>query len=135
MHGISLLVGTDRGSTSHQKIAGEGFDVCEIQITYDNDEHLEFSAELPVDDGKFVSLQEQDLKIQELHDKVWGRMYSDFYLVKNKVLFQLIVDNGHRFETRVIPYSIVDVVLHLRHSQSSHNVYQRTYASIRHLYY
>ena len=47
-----------RGSTSHQKIAGEGFDVCEIQITYDNDENSEFSVKLPMDDGKFVSLQE-----------------------------------------------------------------------------
>ena len=40
--------------------------MCEIQITYDNDENSEFSMELPLDDDKFVSLQEQDLKIWEL---------------------------------------------------------------------
>ena len=51
-----------RGHTSHQKIGGEGMDVCEIQITYDNDENSEFSVELPLDDSKFVSLQEQDPK-------------------------------------------------------------------------
>ena len=55
-----------RGSASHQRIGGEGFDVCEIQITYDNDKDLEFSVELPLDDAKFIFLQEQDLKIWEL---------------------------------------------------------------------
>ena len=58
-------------------------------------------------------------------------MYSDFYLVKNNVLFKYIVDNGHGFEARVIPHSLVDVVLHLRHNQSGHNGYQRTYAAIK----
>ena len=86
-----------RGSTSCQKIAGEGFDVCEIQITYDNDENSEFSVELLLDDENFVLLQEQDLKIWELQDKVWGGMYSDFYLTKNNILFKRIVNNGHEF--------------------------------------
>ena len=76
-----------RGSTPLQKIAGEGFDMCEIQITYNNEEILEFLVKLPLDDGKFVSLQEQDLKIQELQNKVWGGMYSDFYLIK--IMFYL----------------------------------------------
>ena len=31
-----------RGSTSHQKIGGEGFDMSEIQITYDNKKILNF---------------------------------------------------------------------------------------------
>ena len=31
-----------RGSAVHQKIASEGFDICEIQITYDNDENSDF---------------------------------------------------------------------------------------------
>ena len=62
-------------------------------------------------------------------------MYSDFFLVKNNVLFRSIVDNGHKFEARVIPESLVDIVLHLGHNQSGHNGYQRTYAAINHLYY
>ena len=37
------------GCAVHQKIAGEGFDIREIQITYDNDENLEFPVELPLD--------------------------------------------------------------------------------------
>ena len=40
-------------------------------------------------------------------------MYSDFYFIKNNILFKCIVDNGHGFEARVIPHSLVDVVLHL----------------------
>ena len=62
-------------------------------------------------------------------------MYNEFYPVKNNVLFKCIVDNGHGFEARVIPHSLVDVVLHLGHNQSGHNGYQRTYAAIKHLSY
>ena len=83
-----------RGSTHHQVIGGEDFDVCEIQITYDNAENLEFSIELPLDDEKFISLQEQDMKIWELWDKVKKGMYNEFYLIKNNVLFKHAVDNG-----------------------------------------
>ena len=61
-----------RGYTSHQKISSEGMNVCEIQITYNNDKNLGFSVELPLEDSKFVCLQEQDPKIQELWDKVKG---------------------------------------------------------------
>ena len=50
-------------------------------------------------------------------------------------MFRCIVDNGHKFEARVIPDSLVDVVLHLGHNQSGHNGYQRTYTAIKHLYY
>ena len=62
-------------------------------------------------------------------------MYSEFYIVKNNVLFRSIVDNGHRFEARVMPESLVDVVLHLGHNQSGPNGYQRTYAAIKQLYF
>ena len=62
-------------------------------------------------------------------------MYGEFYIVRNNDLFKNIVDNGHKFEARVIPNSLVDVVLHLGHNQSGHNGYQRTYAAIKHLYY
>ena len=46
------------------------------------------------------------------------------------ITFRSIVDNGHKFEARVIPESLRDVVLHLGHNQSGHNGYQRTYAAI-----
>ena len=62
-------------------------------------------------------------------------MYKEFYVVKNDVLFRSIVDNGHKFKARVIPESLVDVVLHLGHNQSGHNGYQRTYAAIKCLYF
>ena len=62
-------------------------------------------------------------------------MYNEFYLIKNNVLFKHVVDNSQGFKARVIPDSLVDVVLHLGHNQSGHNGYQRTYAAIKHLYY
>ena len=55
-----------RGSTNHIKIGGDMAKVCEIQITYDNPKNLELSVELPLDDEKFTSLQENDPKIQDL---------------------------------------------------------------------
>ena len=70
---------------------------------------LEVSVELPLEDEKFMSLQEQDPEIRELHDKVKSGMYHGFYLVKNNVLFRSIVDNGQKFETRVIPASLIDM--------------------------
>ena len=124
-----------RGSIHHKKVGGEEFDVCEIQITYNNPKNLELSVELPLDDEKFISLQEQDLNIQDLRDKVKNGMYKEFYVVKNNVLFRSILDSGHKFKARVIPESLVDVVLHLGHNQSGHNGYQRTYAAIKLLYF
>ena len=58
-----------RGSTSHQRIGGEGIDMCEIQITCDNEDNSKFLIELPLKDTKFVSLQEQDPKIQNYRIK------------------------------------------------------------------
>ena len=124
-----------RGLAHHNKVGGEGFDVCEIQIIYDNPKNLELSVELPLEDDKFISLQENDPKIQELHNKVEGGMYKEFYFVRNNVLFRSIVDNGQKFKARVIPDLLMDVVLHLGHNKSGHNGYQRTYAAIKQLYY
>ena len=108
--------------------------MCEIKITYDNPKNLEFWVELPLDDEKSISLLEQDLKILELQDKIMKGMYSEFYLIKNNVLFKHVVDNSQGFTARVIPDSLIDVVLHLGLSQSGHNGYQRTYAAIKNLY-
>ena len=55
-----------RGSTSEVKIGGEKAEVCEIQITYDNPENLEFSVELPLEDNKFASPQGNDPIIWDL---------------------------------------------------------------------
>ena len=112
-----------RGLTHHQFIGAEDFDMCEIQITYDNAKNLEFSFELPLNDKIFVSLQEQDPKNWKLWDKVKKGMYNEFYLMKNNIMFKHIVNNGHGFEVGVIPNSLVDIVLHLGNNQSGHNGY------------
>ena len=104
-----------RGPTSHIKVGGDEAKVCE--------------------DDKFASLQENDPKIQDLCDKVKEGEYKQFYFVNNNILFRSIAENGHKFESRVILESLRDVVLHLGHSQSGHNGYQRTYAAIKCLYY
>ena len=71
-----------RGSTSEVKIGGEMAEVCEIQITYDNPENSEFSVELPLEDDKFASLQGNDPKIRDLHDKVKEGEYESVLFSK-----------------------------------------------------
>ena len=92
-----------RGSISHEKVGGDEAEVCEIQITYNNPKNLELSVELPLEEDKFASPKENDLKIWDLCDKVKEGAYNEFYFVKNDVLFRSIVDNGHKFKVRVIP--------------------------------
>ena len=110
-------------------------EVCEIQITYNNPENSEFSVELRLEDSTFASLQGNYPKIRDLHLKVEEGEYSQFYFVRNNVLFRSIVENGHKFEVRVILESLQDVILHLGYNQSGHNGYQRTYTAIKCLYY
>ena len=73
-----------RGSAHRKRIGGDEFDMCKIKITYDYPKNTELSVELPLEDEKFISLQEQNLKIWELCDKVKKGMYHEFYLVKKK---------------------------------------------------
>ena len=95
-----------RGSVNHEKVGGNEAEVCEIQITYDNPENSELSVELPLEDDKFTSLQENDQKIWDLHNKVKESAYSEFYFVENNVLFRSIVDNGHKFGSKSHPQVI-----------------------------
>ena len=83
---------------SEVKLGGETAEVCEIQITYDNPKNSEFSVELPLEDDTFASLQGNDPKIQDLHRKVEEGEYSQFYFVRNNVLFRSIVENGHKLK-------------------------------------
>ena len=67
----------------------------EIQITFDNDKNEECFIEFPLDDYKFVSLQEQDLKIQELQDKIINGQYDEFYLIKNNMVMDSMQGSSH----------------------------------------
>ena len=48
----------------------DGVDICEINITYDNFKNLEFSVKLPLSNGQFTSLQENDGKVHALKETV-----------------------------------------------------------------
>ena len=82
-------------------------------------------VELPLEDDKFASLQKNDLKIRNLMTRWKKENINNFILSKIMYSFRSIVDNGHRFEARVIPESLRDVVLLLGHNQSGHNGYQK----------
>ena len=48
----------------------DGVDVCEINITYDNSENSPYSVKLPLSNKKIFSLQDKDLKVRQLKQKV-----------------------------------------------------------------
>ena len=74
-----------RLSVADKLASVDGVDVCEISITYDNDENLPNSLEMPLSDEKFSQLQVRDEKIKNLRVRVNNGKYSDFYKVENNV--------------------------------------------------
>ena len=125
-----------KGKTVHEIITSlEGVDVCEINITYDNSENSPYSVKLSLSNEKFSCLQDKDLKVRQLKQKVIQGQYAQFYFIKKGVLYRSVVDNGHKFVAAVVPEDLIHTVLHLGHNQSSHNGYQRTYAAIKCVYY
>ena len=60
-----------KGKTVHEVITSlGGVDVCEINITYDNSENSPYSVKLPLSNEKFSCLQDKDLKVRQLKQKV-----------------------------------------------------------------
>ena len=119
-----------------EKLASvDGVDICEINITYDNSENLEFSVKLPLSNDEFACLQENDSKVHALKEKVADGLYSDFYFIHKGILYRSIIDNDHKFRAAVVPEDLIGTVFYLGHNQSGHNGYQRTYAAIKCVYY
>ena len=113
----------------------DGVDVCEINITYDNDENLPNSVEMPLSNEKFSQLQMEDEKIKNLRARVDNGEYSDFYKIENNTLYRMVIENNHRFDAAVLPAELINTALFLGHNQSGHNGFQRTYAAIKRIYY
>ena len=124
-----------RSSVAEKLASVDGVDVCEISITYDNDENLPNSVEMPLSNEKFSQLQARDEKIKNLRVRVSNGKYSDFYKIENNILYRMVVENNHKFDAAVLPAELVNTVLFLGHNQSGHNSFQRTYAAIKRVYY
>ena len=77
-----------KSTTEGETLASvDGVDICDINISYDNAENLQFSVKLPLSNVKFSCLQEKDPKIWTLH--------GDLYFIKNDILHRSVMDNGH----------------------------------------
>ena len=66
----------------------DGVDVCEINITYNNSENSPYSVKLPLSNEKFSCLQDKDLKVRQLKQKVVHGQYAQFYFIKKGVLYR-----------------------------------------------
>ena len=109
--------------------------MCEINITYDNSENSPYSVKLSLSNKQFSCLQDKDLKVRQLKQKVIQGQYTQFYFIKKSILYRSMIDNGHKFVAVVVSEDLIGTVLHLGCNQSGHNGYQRTYATIKHVYY
>ena len=111
-----------KGKMVHEVITSlDGVNVCEINITYDNSENSPYLVTLSYE--KFSCLQDKDLKVRQLKQKVIQGQYAQFYFIMRGVLYRSMVDNGHKFE--VVPEDLIGTVLHLGHNQSGHIGYQK----------
>ena len=54
----------------------DGVDVCEINITYDNSEHSPYLVKLPLSNENFFCLQDKDLRVRPLKQKVIQGQYA-----------------------------------------------------------
>ena len=113
----------------------DGVEVCEINLTYNNLENSPYLVKLPLSNEQFSCLQDKDLKVRQLKQKVIQGLYAQIYLIKKGILYRSVIDNGHKFEAAVILEGLIGTVLHLGQNQSSHNGYQRTYAEIKCVYF
>ena len=105
-----------RMSVTEKLASVDGVDVCEISITYDNDENLPNSVEMPLSNEKFSQLQVRDEKIKNLRVRVSNGKYSDFYKIENNIFYQMVVENNHKFDAAVLPAKLVNTALFLGHN-------------------
>ena len=66
-----------------------------------------YSVKLPLSNEKFSCLQDKDLKVRQLKQKVIQGQYAQFYFIKKGVLYRSMVDNGHKFEAAVVPDDLI----------------------------
>ena len=85
----------------------DGVDVSEINITYGNSENSSYSVKPPLSNEKFSHLQDKDLKVRQLKQKVIQGQYAQFYFIKKGVLYRSMIDNGHKFEAAVVPEDLM----------------------------
>ena len=97
-----------KGKMVHEVITSLGdVDICEINITYNNSKNSPYSVKLPLSNEKFSCLQDKDLKVRQLKQKVIQGQYAQFYFIKKGVLYRSVVDNGHKFEAAVVPEDLI----------------------------
>ena len=101
-------------------------------ITIDDKNH-EVIHELPIDRDLLIKLQQEDEFCSNIFNQIEKGNIIDGHLYKidNKLLKRFIVDGNDRYETIVIPRSLVPQVLHLAHDELGHNGTHRTYVTLK----
>ena len=78
------------GKTVHKILTSlDGINVCEVNITYDNSENSPYLVKLPLSNEKFSCLQDKDLKVRQLKQKVIQGQYAQFYFIKKRYFIQV----------------------------------------------
>ena len=110
-----------RSSVAEKLASVDGVDVCEINITYDNDKNSPNAVEMPLSDEKFSQLQMEMRKLRTSESESTMANIQTFYKIENSILYRMVVENNHKFDAAVLPAKLINTALFLGHNQSGHN--------------
>ena len=112
---------------------------CEIgNINIQHADPIEINTDihLPLKDDKLVRLQESDPHTKQLR-KQWENKNLDqnMYMMENNILKRKLIDNGLLYTPIVVPDVLKDCLLILAHDKQGHNLFRRTYTSLKNRYH
>ena len=81
--------------------------------------------------------QEQDATIETLKHKLeYNKLDKEYYSTdKHGLLTRKVVEGGHKFHAIYLPAVLVLQIFHAAHDELGHNGFQRTYATLKRVFY
>ena len=112
---------------------------CEIgNINIQHPDLVEINNDnsLPLNGNKLVQLQKNDRHTNKLR-KQWenNKLDKNIYTMENNILKQKIVENRLLYTPIVVPDILKHCLLILAHDEQGHNIFRRTYASLKNRYH
>ena len=111
-------------------------EIGNINIQHDDPIEVNIDISLPLKDEKLVKLQESDPHTQQLR-KQWenNNLDKNMYTMENNILKQKTINNGLLYTPIVVPDILKECLLILAYDKQGHNIFRRTYASLKNRYH
>ena len=107
-----------------------------INIQHTDPVEVNTDIHLPLKDEKLVKLQESDPHTHQLR-KQWdnNNLDKNAYTMENNILKWKTIKNRLLYTPIVVPDILKDCLLILAHDKQGHNVFRRTYTSLKNTYH